>query len=65
MFCKTVPADIEYLKTATAPDRVLTGDEIAEEYSHDELGGTMTCDSFRDGFILGARIVMEVVDDNK
>ena len=39
MFCKTAPADIEYLKTATAPDRVLTGDEIAEEYSHDELGG--------------------------
>ena len=39
MFCKAVPADIEYLKTATAPDRVLTGDEIAEEYSHDELGG--------------------------
>ena len=39
MFCKTTPADIEYLKTATAPDRVLTGDDIAEEYSHDELGG--------------------------
>ena len=32
---------------------------------HDELVGTMTYDSFRDGFILGARIVMEVVDNNK
>jgi len=28
---------------------------------HDELIGTMTYDSFRDGFILGARLVMEVV----
>ena len=28
---------------------------------HDELVGTMTYDSFRDGFILGARLVMEVV----
>ena len=28
---------------------------------HDELVGTMTYDSFREGFILGARLIMEVV----
>ncbi len=28
---------------------------------HDELVGTMVYDSFREGFILGARLIMEVV----
>ena len=28
---------------------------------HDELVGAMTYDSFREGFVLGARIIMEVV----
>ena len=28
---------------------------------HDELVGTMTYDSFREGFTLGARLIMEVV----
>ena len=32
---------------------------------HDELIGTMTYDSFRDGFVLGARIVMEVVGEKE
>ena len=32
-------ADIAYLKQVTAPDRVLSGREISEDYSHDELGG--------------------------
>ena len=32
---------------------------------HDELIGTMTYDSFRDGFILGARLVMEVVSGSE
>ena len=32
---------------------------------HDELIGAMTDDSFREGFVLGARIVMEVVGDKK
>lgn len=28
---------------------------------HDELIGTMTYESFREGFTLGARLIMEVV----
>ena len=28
---------------------------------HDELVGTMSYDSFREGFILGARLIMEIV----
>ena len=32
---------------------------------HDELIGAMTYDSFREGFILGARIVMEVAGNNE
>ena len=28
---------------------------------HDELVGTMTYESFREGFVLGARLIMEVV----
>ena len=39
MFKKIDPSDISYLKTVASPDRVLTGDGIAEDYSHDELGG--------------------------
>ena len=31
--------DISYLKTAVSPDRVFTGEEISEDYGHDELGG--------------------------
>ena len=30
---------------------------------HDELVGTMTYDSFREGFVLGARLIMEVVGE--
>ena len=30
---------------------------------HDELVGAMTYDSFRDGFILGAQLVMEIVQN--
>ena len=42
-------------------------DGKAKEYllelvnAHDELIGAMTYDSFREGFVLGARLVMEVV----
>ena len=32
---------------------------------HDELIGTMTYDSFRDGFILGARLVIEIVSGSE
>lgn len=32
---------------------------------HDELISAMTYDSFREGFILGARIVMEVAGNNE
>lgn len=32
---------------------------------HDELIGAMTYDSFREGFILGARIIMEVVGEKE
>lgn len=38
MFKKTDRNDIEFLKEIVSPDRVLCGDEIAEDYSHDELG---------------------------
>ena len=31
---------------------------------HDELIGAMTYDSFREGFVFGARIIMEAVSDN-
>ena len=37
---KTVTAsDLEFLRVAASPDRVLTGTEISEDYSHDELAG--------------------------
>ncbi len=32
---------------------------------HDEFVGTMTYDSYRDGFILGARLVMEVINGSE
>ena len=32
---------------------------------HDELIGAMTYDSFRNGFVLGARLIMEVVGGSK
>lgn len=31
--------DIEYLISILGKDRVLVGDEISEDFSHDELGG--------------------------
>ena len=34
--------DISYLKTAVFPDRVFTGEEISEDYGHDELGGVFS-----------------------
>ena len=37
---KTVSAeDIRFLQSVTAPDRVFSGEQIQEDYSHDELGG--------------------------
>ena len=36
---KVSQEDITYIKTLTAAERVLTGDGISEDYSHDELGG--------------------------
>ncbi|MBO4733496.1 MAG: FAD-binding oxidoreductase [Clostridia bacterium] len=39
MFNKITKTDIDFLKSVIAPERVLTGAEIAEDYSHDELGG--------------------------
>lgn len=38
MYKNVTPADIEYLKQVTAPDRVLDQGQISEDYSHDELG---------------------------
>jgi len=32
---------------------------------HDELIGAMTYDSFRNGFVLGARLIMEIVGGSK
>ena len=32
---------------------------------HDELIGAMTYDSFRNGFVLGARLIMEVAGGSK
>ena len=39
MYKKITSGDIAYLKSVTAPERVLTGSRIGEDYSHDELGG--------------------------
>ena len=38
MYKNITPADIEYLKKITAPDRVFDQSQISEDYSHDELG---------------------------
>lgn len=39
MYNKVTTEDIEYFRSITSDDRVLTGDEISEDYSHDELAG--------------------------
>ncbi len=39
MYNKVSSADIEKLISITAADRVFTGEQISEDYSHDELGG--------------------------
>lgn len=39
MFKKVNDSDIAFLKSVISPERVLCGEEIAEDYSHDELGG--------------------------
>jgi glycolate oxidase len=39
MYKKINIKDIEFLKNATSPERVLSGNGISEDYSHDELGG--------------------------
>ena len=39
MYNKVTENDIEFLRAATSPDRVLVGDERSEDYSHDELAG--------------------------
>ena len=38
MYKKTDSTDIAYLRSVISPERVLAGEEIAEDYSHDELG---------------------------
>jgi len=39
MYKKMTSEDIAYLEKATSPERVFTGGQIGEDYSHDELGG--------------------------
>ncbi len=39
MFNKITNADIDYLKTVIDPEMVFSGEQITEDYSHDELGG--------------------------
>ena len=39
MYKKMTREDIAYLQTITSPERVFTGGQIGEDYSHDELGG--------------------------
>lgn len=39
MYNAITPADIEFLIGATDPARVIAGDDISDDYSHDELGG--------------------------
>lgn len=39
MFSAVTKEDIAHLAGLTAPERVLTGEQISEDYSHDELGG--------------------------
>ncbi|MBP5617897.1 MAG: FAD-binding protein [Clostridia bacterium] len=39
MYKAVTAEDIRYLQGVTAPDRVFSGEQIQEDYSHDELGG--------------------------
>lgn len=39
MYKKMTNSDIAYLVSVTSPERVLSGKQIGEDYSHDELGG--------------------------
>ena len=39
MYKTVTPADIEYLIGVTEPSRVIAGDAISDDYSHDEMGG--------------------------
>ncbi|MEN6593940.1 MAG: FAD-binding oxidoreductase [Clostridiaceae bacterium] len=39
MFKALTQEDVGFLISVTAPERVLTGEAIGEDYSHDELGG--------------------------
>ena len=39
MFNKITNADIDYLKTVIDPEMIFSGEQITEDYSHDELGG--------------------------
>ena len=67
-------SDVGILLESFAQNEKWLGDMLggkAKEYLlelvnlHDELIGTMTYDSFRDGFILGARLVMAAVNGNE
>ena len=39
MYKKVTPEDIEFLRGCVSADRVLTRQELNEDYSHDELSG--------------------------
>jgi glycolate oxidase len=39
MYKKMTSEDFAYLKKVASPERVFTGGQIGEDYSHDELGG--------------------------
>ena len=39
MFKALTQEDVGFLISVTSPERVLTGEAIGEDYSHDELGG--------------------------
>lgn len=39
MYNHVASEDIAYFKSVLAPERVLSGDEISHDFSHDELGG--------------------------
>ena len=67
-------SDVGILLESFAQNEKWLGEQLggkAKEYLleliniHDELVGTMTYDSFRDGFILGARLVMAAVNGNE
>jgi len=42
MYKELTGEDIAYLEKVTSADRVLTGEQIGEDYSHDELGGVLS-----------------------